>query len=234
MGTHKSPKRKSIRRKSTRRKSTHRRSTRKRNTRKKNTLKSKCKVRKLSGIKSDLKIKSWEPCYGVIGSRQSFINTRGLPDFSHILCVLAAKRPVATVHYSEGHIRDNPEAPRIFNEIMDLIKDCGMGIIKAYDKNVEQDFLTIFNPSHTLDALILAYIVLVNPQLKLKPYLIGKLLGYYESRIKAFYKKIGKKITEFKTDKAEFSKLINQITHSNHFISFVRRLKNNNLIKIYN
>jgi len=139
--------------------------------------------------------------------------------FNSLFCVIAKYKPVAWILFTDGMIEKYRKQANLINKIIDIGNECGIyAIINSYD-NVR--YFVAFYKKNLQKALLVLYLSTTYRGMKLKThYSMGKLLGYTDTNIKAFYKKIGRP-HEYLRDKKINRKLLKIIKKHADYDNFV-------------
>jgi len=157
-----------------------------------------------------------------------------LLDLNDLFCVIAKYKPIADITIVKRH--RNNKYKKLVNQILDLANECKIKIIITKIDTSGGVNMVVFHNKNLSRALIMAYIS-KNSDIIFEGewYLIGKLLGYLDKNIKAFYINMGecynrifstksfkKKdlIKKYNKDKQNHNKNIKKITNSTDFKKF--------------
>jgi hypothetical protein len=159
---------------------------------------------------------------------------KNILSFNELFCVIANNKPLALIELSydliNSYFRKNMY---LINEIINLANKCGIkAIIHSYN-NIPN--MVVFNKKYKSDAILVLYLNTTKRgiQSNKNPYLLGRLYGYSENNIKAFYKRMYnmKWKLYFDSDKKNYNNDKKIITNSNDYNQF-KLIQKNKIINI--
>lgn len=160
-------------------------------------------------------------CHGIVTPRGSKIPNNRLASFNDLMCVIADKKPIALIDLSRDTLAElEPYTRQIINEIIRISHLCGVYTIKH--ETGSGSYLA-FKKKGVMKAMMYGFLYsemgkryLNYPRGDINHYLAGKLLGYSDANIRAFYQSIGLE-HDFHLDKQATTKIIKAIKRTPAF-----------------